>query len=77
MIYVFRYFDYPDIFPNLLSALNLMLAVKTRLTKVKITKRFQTEPPLKFPVEAIISAKHLFVAYTCTFVDNLPLTNIL
>ena len=41
---VFRYFDYPDIFPNLLSALNLMLAIKTRLTKVKITKRFQTEP---------------------------------
>jgi len=40
---VFRYFDYPDIFPNLLAALNLMLAVQTRLTEVKIMKRL-TEP---------------------------------
>jgi len=32
-------------------------------------------PLLKLPFEAIISAKHVPITYT--FVDNLPLTNVL
>ena len=44
---LFRYFDYPGIFPNLLAALNLMLAVKTWLTKVVITKRLTAPIPEK------------------------------
>jgi len=36
---VFRYFEYPVIFPNLLAASKLMLAVETWLTEVVITKR--------------------------------------
>ena len=66
----------------------MMLADKTLLTEVVITKRvtaplsgkvkvqffFVYMPLLKLPFLAIIAAKHVLITYT--FVKCLPLTNI-
>jgi len=85
---VFRYFDYPVIFPYLLAASNLMLAVKTWLTKVVITKRLTVLLPGKVnvPENCLHATAQTFIwshnfSKTCTyytywFVYNLPLTNI-
>ena len=86
---VFRYFDYPVIFRNLLDAWNMMLAVETWLIEVFIkkclTSRFTGKWKskyqqiiymllLKLQIGAAISAKHVLSTYT--FVDNLQLTKI-
>jgi len=42
---VFRYFNYPVIFPNLLAAWNLLLAVETWLPEVVIWKRLTAPLP--------------------------------
>ena len=50
-----RYFYYPVIFPNLVAALNLMLAVETWLTEVVITKRLTAHPfPRKCKYQTIV-----------------------
>jgi len=48
---VFLYFDYPVIFPYLLAASKLMLAVETRLNEVVITKRLTAPLPGKVKVQ--------------------------
>ena len=73
---VYGNFNYNVIFPNLLAACNLILAVETWLTDAVITKRLTAPLPekvkmtkivymplLKLLSEAIISAKHVLITY--------------
>jgi len=84
---VLIYFDYPVKFPNLLAASNLMLAVKTWLTAVVITKRLATplSGKVNVPENCLHATAQTFIlthnfSKTCTYyryiLDTLPLTNI-
>jgi len=66
---VFRYFDYPVIFSNLLAAWNVMLAVKTWYIEVLITKCL-TAPlygKVKVPANYLnVTAKNLIWSRNCS-----------
>ena len=83
---VFRYFDYPFIFPDPSAASNgvgcLNLINRSRNHgKLDCTASREVKVPensymslLQLPFEAVSLAKHVPITYT--FVDHLPLTNI-